>query len=294
MKHGAFAAIIAAVLGTAGVSQAADLSLKDTPAPDYSFSPAALWTGLYIGGHAGGAWGNVKFTDTYDYMVQDPTLVTKLGTNGLIGGAQIGYNFQRGRIVYGVEGDLGYLNLSGSKAVKLLERRDHEKNSLCSGTGAKQECSLDGAYSSSGGLYGDLTGRLGYSMDNTLLYLKGGLAFLNTDFTAQYVGQNCSSLGKCRGGTGKTSNFDYDLSETMWGWTVGFGVEYALSSSLSLKAEYQHFDFGTTSYTHNGTDTFWGTTGVATLSGSADIAVTVDAVSVGLNYRLNGASESLK
>ncbi len=78
---------------------------------------------------------------------------------GVVGG-QIGYNFQRGNIVYGVELDLGEMGLEHAK-------QEPGSSTLTN----KISC----------GLYGDVTGRLGYAFDRTLVYAKGGFAFFNGD-----------------------------------------------------------------------------------------------------------------
>lgn len=275
MKKVVVAAAFAAFASASGIASAADLgSLKDIP--EYT-SPAALWTGFYVGGHIGGAWGDVEVGDTYDYN-GDPFKKSSFGTSGLISGIQIGYNHQRGNIVYGIEADFGYMGLKGENTVYLPPEKKNRENDL------------HGTYSSSGGLYGDLTGRLGYAQGNTLLYLKGGAAFLNADFGANYVGENCTTVGGwC--GPKNPSKFNFGHSDTLWGWTIGAGVEYSLTSSLSLKAEYQHFDFGSTSFDHNGTYTFNKCGWKSELKGNVEMSPTVDAVKLGINYRLNGREE---
>ena len=113
-----FALILAAgaAMQFAPLSQpasAADLpggSLKDTP---YVVVPS--WQGLYFGGHAGGVWGNTNVHDHFDY-VGDPEFNGNLGSTGFIGGAQAGYNIQRGHFVFGPEADIGYLGISASKS----------------------------------------------------------------------------------------------------------------------------------------------------------------------------------
>ena len=154
--------------------------------------------------------------------------------------------------MFGLEGDIGYLGLSANKLVNF--RQD-----TCTGhysADPKDDirysadmCAVDTKYASSSGLYADITGRLGYALDRTLFYAKGGVAFFDADFKANYAGQSCKTLGTC--GTGGPSTFNYDHSDTLVGWTVGAGVEYALSQSWSLKAEYQHFDFGSMSYSYS-------------------------------------------
>ncbi len=83
------------------------------------------------------------------------------------------------------------------------------------------------------------------------------------------------------------------------GWTIGAGAEYALNPSWSLKAEYQHFDFGSMSYSYSGcTPVSWGRLGpivrlvltghyTSSINGNTDVSVTADAVSLGVNYHLN-------
>ena len=252
---------------------AADLGggYKDTP---YVVVP---WQGLYFGVHAGGVSSTASVTDSYDY-IGDPTAKNSLSESGLIGGAQAGYNVQQGHIVFGVEGDIGYLGLSASKSATLAPSPDC---TALYGAGSNL-CKLNAKYSTSGGTYGDLTGRVGYAADRVLFYAKGGVAFLNADTKANYTGGNF---------TATPSTFNFDNNGTLVGWTIGAGAEYALSPSWSLKAEYQHFDFGTTSYSYSGCVSVGGacpgTSFTSRLSGKTDVAVTADAVSVGVNYHLN-------
>jgi hypothetical protein len=77
---------------------------------------------------------------------------------GSLGGTA-GYNLQRGNFVFGVEADIGYMNLNGSGIIPSSTPPNH------------RDATLDG------GLYGDVTGRLGYAFDCTLVYAKGGSAF---------------------------------------------------------------------------------------------------------------------
>ena len=130
MKKVSFAFVLAAgaAMQFAPLSlpaSAADLggSLKDTP---YVVMP--YWGGFYFGGHAGGAWGNTKLHDQFDY-VGDPEHSFSASNTGFIGGAQAGYNVQRGHFVFGFEGDIGYLNISASKTAKDLTNT----NGKCTG-----------------------------------------------------------------------------------------------------------------------------------------------------------------
>lgn len=301
MKRVACAAVLAACVSVFGSAFAADLSLKDTPG--YEVLPETIWTGLYLGGHIGGSWGDSDISDTYEYNSYDPHTNTTISTNDLLYGAQIGYNIQRNNLVYGLEADIGQMTLDGSKSAHLLDEGKDDGSKYgnndwdCDG-GGHQKCELDAKYTISSGLYGDITGRIGYASNKALFYVKGGAAFLNVDMNAQYTGQHVK--GDVDPDT--SSTFDYSKSETMWGWTIGAGVEYAISRSLSLKAEYQHFDFGTMDMSYNGKSVHWcggqkdlsKCPGYSTLSGDSETDVTVDAVSVGVNYHFNGGADPLK
>ncbi len=131
----------------------------------------------------------------YFTYVGDPTLKSSLSSTGFIGGGQAGYNIQSGHFVFGLEGDIGYLGLSSNKSVSFQQNscsrtyNDYPGDTV---TYPAEYCFVDAKYSSSSGLYGDLTGRLGYSHDRILFYAKGGVAFLDADFKANYAGGNCT------------------------------------------------------------------------------------------------------
>lgn len=187
-----------------------DRGFKDAPAPMLS------WTGFYLGVHAGHSWGDLTVTDIDGFAggVGAPGRKTSLEPDGLFGGGTIGYNWQRGMLVVGLEADLGYIANS-------------EKGYLA-GTISNTQVGI------SGGLYGDATARIGLAADQALFYAKGGVAFFD---------------GESRFSTNSVYYKSHDTTDTFLGWTVGGGVEYALSPSVSVKAEYQYFDFGNEGFT---------------------------------------------
>ena len=95
-----------AVVMAAGSAGAADLSRPVYKAPPPI--PVFSWTGWYVGVHVGGAWGTKEWSDpiTFDGFATttspDATL-NNYGVNGFLGGLQIGYNYQSGPWVWGVE-----------------------------------------------------------------------------------------------------------------------------------------------------------------------------------------------
>ena len=110
--------------------------------------------------HGGGAWGSSGVTDTLIHNA-DPTLDGSGNGSGAIAGAQLGYNIQRGHVVFGLETDIGYPGLQRAGPILGME-----------------EIRVNGSYDKPPAcLYGDVTGRLGYAADRVLLYAKGGAAF---------------------------------------------------------------------------------------------------------------------
>lgn len=258
MRKIAVAAVTVAFMGVPVVAMAADLggrgerfegSYKDAPAP------YAKWEGAYLGAHIGGAWENVEVTNLDGYNAYNGAGRTfDMNNTGVFGGGTLGYNFQRGNWLLGVEGDLGAMGLSGTQV---------------------QPGSPDGDTKAhaAGGLYGDITGRLGFAADRTLFYAKGGIAFLNAGVD---VHDDCDT-GDCGGALNQSNKTD-----TYTGWTIGGGVEYLVSPNWSLKAEYQHFDFGTEQVKFDNASFRW------------DNNLSVDTVKVGVNYHLNSGHDSLK
>lgn len=114
-SHKKFALSAVAGLGVAALAAApvlaADVVYEEPPAPAPVFEPApvATWAGPYLGLHLG--YGFSGRTNADDGIANN-----RISTDGWLGGAFGGFNFQNGQFVYGVEGDINYNNLAGSNA----------------------------------------------------------------------------------------------------------------------------------------------------------------------------------
>jgi opacity protein-like surface antigen len=183
---------------------AAGGSLKDG---SYRFVAQAYnWTGLYLGGFAG---------STVDFESPN-TSVAPVFAGYLLGG-QLGYNYQLGSLVLGIEGDMGKSNAIGGKgcfAPNLFLTCEAEMDALAS-----------------------VAGRLGYAWGRTLLYGKAGLAI--GEVTAK-TSQNPLSPSPLQ----TTATTDW-----FTGWTAGAGMEFALSQHWSAKGEWMYYDFGKDRFT---------------------------------------------
>jgi outer membrane immunogenic protein len=186
------------------------------PAPVVVPVPVQNWTGLYIGGNAGYSWGRTEL----DYALGGlPTVSTTLDPNSFIGGGQIGYNWQFGSIVLGVEGDLSWRN--GTEAATFTSGNIFGDSA---------------AFETEQNWVGTVRPRFGVAAHNWLIYGTGGVAF----------GGFKHAYSEARPGVVTRAATD---SDTKAGWTAGGGVEYAFTPQWSLGVEYLYMDFGSTTLT---------------------------------------------
>jgi outer membrane immunogenic protein len=113
--------------------------------------------------------------------------------------------------------------------------------------------------------------RAGVTVGNLLVYVTGGLAFADYNFTQGSVFPDCPC--------GVTTT----VSKTKAGWTVGGGAEYAINSSWSVKAEYLYLDLGSASFADS---LAAGGFPAATFTHSVNLTEHIGRV--GFNYRWGG------
>lgn len=290
----AFAAFSAATMCLAQMASGTDLlSTKDDPdtyrrqsaflEEAHSYLPP-VWGGFYLGAHIGGVSGQSDVTDRFEYYY-DPSATNDFKLSGTLAGVQAGYMIETtDGLVFGIEAAIGHMNADG-----------HLTDDDLRGPGDAIP-RIGANYAFSGDFYGELTGRIGIASDDVLLYLKGGRAFLDTHFKASYEGENWTTLGYCYsnscGVSPNHSVFSFEDSDTLFGWTVGAGLEFALSDQLTARLEYQHYDFGTISYDYYGEYEIIGG-GQSQLRGKLDADVTLDVVKFGINYKVRNDRRAL-
>ena len=225
------------------------------------------WTSFYAGVNAGGAWGAYDPTTAttpgaYFGLPLYSAAVNAIGAQtldprGFIGGGQIGFNYQIGNIVAGVEGAFDYLHLNAAA------------NSAAAYPGLGGSQFLISTYGNADWLF-TLTPRLGFAANNWLFYGMGGLAVTNlrTDFVfTDRFGAFQSAL----------------VSTDKVGYAIGAGVEWGLTDRLSLRAEYEHVGFGRTAAHQTGSD-------IPAQPFTQSAALNADFVRVGLDYKLGDPS----
>lgn len=303
-----FAALLA---GTAMPAAAADLPVRKAPPPAPVFFN---WTGFYIGAHVGYGWGDkdisVKDLDAPNSALGpictlDPAfdiLCLRTGDlrnplvshsfSGPLGGAQAGFNFQTGPIVFGVEGQFSWTGIDDDQKKHLAEFRF-----LC---GFIDECvgrdRFDLGATSEVNWLATITGRVGFAVDRILLYAKGGVAFIDQDHhwslacRAEGALTTICGAGLQRGNIAKIATASW--SDTRTGFVIGGGLEYAFAGNWSAKVEYNFMEFGDESTTVTVSCKVAGVCGPTGLAPLDKIKVDVDnqmhVVKFGINYRFWG------
>ncbi|MER9328680.1 outer membrane protein [Mesorhizobium sp. M0488] len=196
---------MAFVLVPAGLACAADATEVLPVAASYS------WSGGYIGAQAGYAWGDARVGQTFAPGSFDD-YGWGYGSSGGFGGLYAGYAKQfDGGLVLGIEGDYSFAGVKDTTHYRALGVDDPDFGG---------ELELDSV--------GSLRLRAGYAMDRWLPFVTGGLA------VASYKHATVDIPG------GPYA----DISDTVTGYTLGAGVEYAVTDNWLVRGEYRFADFG--------------------------------------------------
>ncbi len=174
-------------------------------------TPPTQWGGLYVGGQLGGGWSDA------DWHYKNPNWFNTIGADlvgtnfgldgsGVIGGGQLGFNYQSGAWVFGVEGSVAGAGIDGSRLSPFFPTADR--------------------YSTEIDWVTTVTGRLGYAQDRWLIYAKGGWEGADVELTLFDFADVIPARA------------------TNWanGFTLGGGAEYAICKNVSLGVEYDYAD----------------------------------------------------
>jgi len=190
-------------LGAAAPAVAADLAARPYTKAPPMIQAAYDWSGFYIGLNGGGGTSH----QTWD-LVGGLSEGSHDATGGTVGG-QVGYRWQTGPIVFGVEAQGNWADISGDNVSNLF-------------AADRNRTKIDA--------FGLFTGQVGYSWNNVLLYAKGGAAVVDDKYTVVGIPSGLQVA---------------TASETRWGGVVGVGFEYGFAPNWSAGLEYDHIFLGT-------------------------------------------------
>ena len=227
-----------AIVAISGTAFAADLPSRRAP-PVYIPPPVPVftWTGFYIGGDIGYQFGKDTATLRAPTGQSVSYLVGK--HDGVVGGGHVGYNFSTQSLLGGAAGGIAGIpfvgGFGGAGGVIGIEGD-------VTGSNYRGAVIFPGAIgyrdASQEEIGGSVRGRIGIAVDRALFFATGGVAFGQfTDHPSVFAPTGVGSIAS----VGNNSTHD------KIGYTVGGGVEYAITTAWSLRAEYRYSDFG--SYT---------------------------------------------
>jgi outer membrane immunogenic protein len=254
----------------AGPAFAADLAPPPLAPP---VAPPFTWTGVYLGGQIGYAWG----ADNIYYNAYDPlsgvlyTPSVSASPSGVIGGAHVGVNYQidkpGGGFVLGLEGSVDGLG---------------SRNTVSAGFGAFGGGSASA--STTADIQGSVRGRFGIAWDRLMAYATGGVAF--GGFKTNYaVAANASGSAAINGGAPFYGSNGF--SSTRVGWTAGGGIDYAITNNWSVFAEYRYTSFGTTGNVGLPTPAFAAASGLVAGPLSSTRTLNQSQVQAGFSYKFD-------
>lgn len=275
--------LLASAVSLAALSSAfaADLPARKT-APAAPVAPVFTWTGFYAGLNAGVNWSNRNVNPAYiDNDPVNPWTPQEIAElwpvpapyannrTGFIGGAQIGYNYQMGQFVIGAEADFmgSTANQSSSGSISI-------PNFMQNGTALETSNSkIQQSW------LGTVRLRAGYAADRVLLYVTGGFAYGNVDYTL-----TTSEVQ----GNGSTLYFAGQKSQTKAGYTFGAGVEYALTNNWIIRGEYLYYNLGSASALASPTTAIAGgsvTPNFSTVLGKGSTTIDGNIVRAAISYK---------
>ena len=205
MKKFLLGTVVLVALGMAAPASAADLAARPyAKAPPPMVAAYYDWSGFYIG--ANGGWGSSR--KCWDATTAGGVFLVAEGCHdatGGVAGGQIGYRWQTGTWVFGLEGQGDWADLRGSNiSVAFPAFRNTSK--------------IDA--------FGLFTGQVGVAWNNVLFYVKGGGAVTGDRFTVN------TAIGNALVATAS--------DQTRWGGAVGAGLEFGFAPGWSAGVEYDH------------------------------------------------------
>jgi outer membrane immunogenic protein len=246
-----------------------------------------------VGFYAGGVWGRGNSTANgncpeavgggppggYYCTSSDPASLANadallsagsgsVSSTKFTGGAQAGYNWQNGSVVYGIETDFGSFRIQGSRSASGIY-----PVGVGGGVGTGDTFTVSNSFCTDW-LF-TARGRFGWAASNWLLFATGGLAVSRVTVTNSYSDNTVQA-----GITGTSESASE--TKTKVGWTLGAGAEAALTRNWSIKVEYLYVNLGSVSalgnINHPGSLGYSNALGVAT-------ELTAHIARLGANFR---------
>jgi high affinity Mn2+ porin len=215
--------------GISLIALAGRVSAADLPAPMVVKAPPPAsydWTGFYVGGHLGDAWGRSDWTAPPN-LSGSTNLFQPFdifpGTGSYFGGFQAGYDYMLpNRVVVGAAADVSFPSWPNLAGISI----GGTSNLSPAGIGPE-------TYSETVLSFGTVRGRIGYAPGSWLFYATGGFAWTYDQLTLTQLGSGATA------------------APFLWrlGWAAGVGVEVPVMPHWTASFEYLFTDYGISSVT---------------------------------------------
>jgi outer membrane immunogenic protein len=250
------AVLVIALASTAplAAAHAADMGVQGPSYyPAKAFPPPAIydWTGIYVGGNVGGGMLTDSVSQNGVSALPGATNLissANLRPAGVIGGGQLGANYEFAPWVVGIEGSWDASGIQGNTLI-----------GIGSTTSTAVPPPTQERFTSDVLWVAALTGRVGYAANDWLFYAKAGGGWMHVSYTEDLL--NPGTVGT------------QVISDNRSGFTVGAGIEFGLVENISGKIEYDFYDFGSRNYNFAFTP--------------ASVRSDLHTLTVGLNYKFN-------
>jgi len=264
-------------IATAASMLASGALAADLPTKVYTKAPPPVvevynWTGFYIGGNIGYSWGRSSDYSTLTNGAGTVLFANSSSANldGVVGGGQIGYNWQVQNWVWGFEADIQGTDEKGTRSFVC-------PTGVCTPTFGVVAV-FPGPPLTVGPMdqkiewFGTVRARGGILVTpKVLLYATGGLAYGDVR-TAETISTPAAA------GV-------FATTDTRVGWTAGVGVEGAIGGNWTAKLEYLYVDLGRTTGSYL---TALPAFGGGFITGNFSSRITDNILRVGVNYRFGG------
>ena len=176
-------------------------------ATDASAQEGYSWSGFYLGAHAGYGWGDAEYEHQNINFFGGPGGLYDNEINGAVVGGQLGFNYQIDWFVVGVEGTAAWSDISGN----------YDFSQYTNDTTTDLEWVVT------------VAGRLGFALDRFLIYGKGGYAWARAEAGQEYYKPGVERY--------------WSDEQTVSGFLIGGGLEYAVTDNVVAGFEYVYIDF---------------------------------------------------
>jgi opacity protein-like surface antigen len=245
------------LIGVAGEARAADLSdtfLRGSQTI-VSAPGSTRWDGFYVGGQAGGAWSGTDFSNSTQSLVafilrnttienenrvSNWTTLGKYDANGMSYGAFAGYQTQWDSAVIGVEANYNRTNLA-------MASGDSMRRLFATSDGYNNDVTVIATSSMRITDYGTLRVKGGWAIDCFMPYGFAGVAIGRADVTrsARVIASGTDPSGVKPPYSLDQTNAETKTGDFAYGYTAGFGMDYAVFQNFFVRGEYEYVGFGT-------------------------------------------------